>query len=76
MADNGWRSGRDPALRWLRIITALALLGVFIFLSIDDRPVERLPIIGLALAALLILLGYEGLVRVPLIGRKERDDDD
>jgi hypothetical protein len=76
MADdgptNGWRSGRDPVQRRLRIVTVVVCLGVFAYLAIDpDRTLDVIPTAGLALGAVLLLLGYEGAVRLPGIGRKD-----
>lgn len=77
---NGWRTGRDPVQRWLRILTALTCLGVFVYLSVDpDSNVDDIPTIALALGSVLLLLGYEGLIKLPFIGKtpdnKGKDDD-
>jgi hypothetical protein len=67
---NGWRTGRDPVQRWLRVVTTLVCLGVFAYLSVDpDRHIDALPTIALALAAVLLLVGYESVVKLPGIGR-------
>lgn len=77
---NGWRKGYDPFQRWLRILTSFVCLGVFVYLSVDpQRSVNDLPVVALALGAVLVLAGYEGLVRLPMIGgdrgsSKEGDD--
>lgn len=68
-SGNGWRQGRDPVQRWLRILTALVCLGVFVFLTVAGRGIDDVPIIALAMGALLLLLGYEGVVRLPTIDR-------
>lgn len=74
-SSNGWRTGRDPIQRRLRIVTTLTCLGVFVYLTIDaDRTLDVIPSAGLALGAVLLLLGYEGAVRLPGIGRKKDDD--
>jgi amino acid permease len=75
---NGWRSGYDPIQRWLRIITTIVVLGVFVYLSaIDQNRVDSwIVVIALALGAVLLLLGYEGVVRLPMIGRSDRKDDE
>lgn len=72
---NGWRDGTDPAQRWLRIGTVVVTLGVFTVVALD---VERRDIgtLALALAASLILLGYEGVVRLPGIMRGDKDEEE
>lgn len=72
--QNGWKTGSDPVQRALRVVTAIVLLGVFVYLSVDNRGIDTLPTAGLALGAVMILLGYEGLVRLPGIGRKDDDE--
>jgi hypothetical protein len=68
-ASNGWRDGRDPVQRWLRVLTSIVCLVVFVFLGVSpDRGVDDLPVLALALGAVLLLLGYEGLIRLPIIG--------
>lgn len=70
---NGWRTGRDPVQRWLRVATALVCLGVFVYVALDaGRGLDAVPVAGLALGAVMILVGYERLIRLPGIGR---DDD-
>jgi hypothetical protein len=69
---DGWRDGRDPIQRWLRIVTTLVVLGVFVYLSIaPNRGADGVVVIALALGATLLLLGYEGVVRLPIIGKDE-----
>lgn len=73
---NGWRDGRDPAQRVLRIITVIVCLATFAYLAIDpDRNLDTTPALALAIGAVMVLLGYEGVIRLPFIGRKEDDDD-
>ena len=73
---NGWREGYDPAQRLLRVAAAIAALIVFVALSVDpDRHVDDLGAIALAAGVLLVLMCYEGVIRVPLIGRRDDDDD-
>lgn len=73
---NGWRSGKDPIQRWLRIVTAIVALGVFVLLAVnDDKGSDDLVVITLALGSLLLLLGYESVIRIPVIGRGKEDDD-
>jgi hypothetical protein len=57
---NGWRSGRDPVQRVLRVD--------------PTRRLDAVPTLALALAAALLLLGYESVVRIPGIDRKDRDE--
>lgn len=76
MSDNGWRNGRDPIQRWLRVVTTLVVLGVFVYLSITpDRRADGVVVIALALGAVLLLLGYEGAVRLPIIGKRNDEDE-
>ena len=71
-STNGWRDGRDPVQRWLRVLTALVCLAVFVFLGLSpDRGVDDLPVAALALGSVLLLLGYEGLIKLPIIGGKD-----
>jgi len=68
-STNGWRSGRDPIQRWLRILTALTCLGVFVYLAVVGAGgADRVVVIALALGAVLVLLGYEGVLKLPIIG--------
>ena len=74
---NGWRSGRDPVRYRLRAVTVIVCLGVFVFLVVDRRPVtEALPMAMIAVASVLILLGYERIARLPGFDRRDRDDDE
>lgn len=68
---NGWRHGRDPIQRWLRVVTTLVLLGVFVYITTGDHGVDDVPTIALALGAVLVLLGYEGIIRLPYLGRRK-----
>jgi len=71
---NGWRSGRDPVQRWLRIITTLVILAVFVYLAVEpEHAGSDLPTLALALGAVMMLLGYEGAVRMPFFNRKDED---
>ena len=74
--SNGWRDGYDPAQRILRVAAAIAMLVVFVALSVDpNRHIDDLGAIALAAGVLLVLLGYESIIRIPIIGRKDDDDD-
>ncbi len=76
MGKNGWREGTDPAQRWLRIVSGVVMLGVFAALTLDpNRGADDVPTVALALGGLLILLGYEGLIRLPLVGRGREERD-
>lgn len=69
---NGWRLGYDPVQRWLRIITTVVCLGLFVYLSTNpNRTVNDLPTLALALGSVLLLLGYEGIVRLPMLNKPE-----
>lgn len=70
---NGWREGHDPVQRWLRIVTTVVVLGVFVVLSVGEHRNDDILILVLALGAVLLLLGYEGVVRLPFLSK---DDDD
>lgn len=67
---NGWREGRDPIQRWLRILTAMVCLGVFAYLAVEPERRDW-PTLALALGAVLVLLGYEAIVRLPYLGRSD-----
>lgn len=67
---NGWREGRDPIQRWLRILTSVCCLGVFVFLAVEPQRRDW-PTLALALGAVLVLLGYEAIVRLPYLGRPD-----
>ena len=72
---NGWRQGNDPAQRALRIVTVVVCLVVFAYLAVDpDRDLDTTPALALAIGAVMVLLGYEGIVRLPFIGKKDDDD--
>lgn len=71
-----WRRGTDPVQRLLRAVTVVVCLAVFAYLSVSpDSGADQLPSVFLAVGCLLVLLGYEGVVRLPFIGRKDDDDD-
>ena len=70
---NGWRHGRDPVQRWLRIVTTVVVLGVFVYLAIGESNHEDIVVLALALGSVLVLLGYEGVVRLPFLDRKDDD---
>lgn len=80
MADgsgNGWRDGHDPAQRILRITSGLVTLAVFVVMALDPARAGNLGALALAAGVLLVLLGYESLVRLPIIGKdgdKKKDD--
>jgi hypothetical protein len=60
---NGWRTGRDPVQRALRILTVVLCLAVFCYLSIIPDRISALPTAGLAIGAVMVLLGYESFGR-------------
>lgn len=70
LPDNGWRSGRDPIQRWLRIIASVICLVVFAWLALDPSRRDW-PTLTISLGALLVLLGYEAIVRLPYLGRPD-----
>ena len=79
--SNRWRQGYDPIQRWLRVVTVLVVLGTFVYVIVTDQDGMRdVPTLALALGAILILLGYEGVVRLPFLsddrtpGRKDGTD--
>jgi hypothetical protein len=64
--SNGWRSGRDPVQRRLRIATTIVDLGVVVFLFVHPNSSETdLASLAVAVSALFVLLGYEGIVKLP-----------
>jgi hypothetical protein len=67
---NGWRAGRDPIQRWLRIVASVVCLIVFAWLALDPSRRDW-PTLTIALGALLVLLGYEAIVRLPYLGRSD-----
>jgi hypothetical protein len=69
-SGNGWREGRDPIQRWLRVVAAIVCLVVFAWLSLDPSRRDW-PTLLVALGALLVLLGYEAIVRLPYLGRPD-----
>jgi hypothetical protein len=72
-----WRRGIDPVQRVLRIVTAVVCLVVFVYLAIErsgDHDLDRLAMAGLAIACVMVLLGYERIVRLPGIGRGDDDE--
>ena len=75
--SNGWRTGQDPVQRQLRIVATLVFLGVCVYVAVDpNRHIDALPTVGLMVAAVLILVGYERVVRLPYIGRGRKGDDE
>lgn len=74
---NGWRTGRDPVLRWLRAATVVAFVAVFVIVSLDRERdgTSVLTVLSLAGGGALILLGYQGLTRLPMIGDRKDDRD-
>ena len=74
--SNGWRTGRDPVQRWLRVVATIVCLCVFTVLAVDtNRTLDVVPTAALALGAVLLLLGYESVIRLPGIGRRKDDDE-
>lgn len=73
------RDGGNPVQQRLRVLTTLVVLGVFVYLTVagaEGRTTDDVLVIALALGAILVLLGYEGVVRLPLIGRDDREEKD
>jgi len=59
-------------------VTTVVVLGVFVYLSVSPAAsggADRLVVIALALGAVLLLLGYEGVIRMPIIGRDDKPED-
>lgn len=77
MGSNGWKSGYDPVQRWLRVLTTVVCLGVFVYLAVirQRTGLDDLPVASLALGSVMLLLGYEGLTKLPF-REKSKDDDD
>jgi hypothetical protein len=78
---NGWRDGQDPIQRWLRVLATLVTLGTAVFMVVQGRTrgLDNLAALALVLGVALVLLGYESVVRLPVLGRRDdegrRDDD-
>jgi len=60
-SPNGWR---EPRLRVLRTVAALVVLGLLVWLVIVE-PDNDTGAIGTMIGALLVLLGFETLMRGP-----------
>lgn len=73
---NGWRNGNDPAQRILRILAAIVCLVVFAVMTLDPQRSGNLGALAIASGVLLVLLGYESLSRLPMIGGGKKDEDD
>lgn len=76
-----WQGGTDPIQRWLRILTALVCLAVFVYLAISpDSGLSNLPTLALALGSVMLLLGYESIVKLPYLkppaARRKRPPED
>lgn len=69
---NGWRSGRDPVQRWLRVVASLTCLATFAYLAVVRQSVDVVPTLALALGAVLLLLGYESAIRIPGLTRDDQ----
>ena len=70
--SNGWRDGSDPIQRWLRVVTTIVVLGVFVWIALGESRQNDILVLALALGALMVLLGYEGVVRLPYIGKDDK----
>ena len=73
---NQWRSGRDPLLRWLRIISVIAFLGLITLVVLDPVRSSNIPLAALLVGACLLQLGYEVVVPGLTDRRKPPADDD
>ena len=64
--------------RRLRVVAVLVFGAVVVYLSVDrSRSVtDTIATIALLLASIMILLGYERVVRLPYIGRRKGEDDE
>jgi hypothetical protein len=50
-------------------VTTIVVLGVFVYLAVSQvGGADRVVVIALALGAVLVLLGYEGILKLPIIG--------
>lgn len=75
MSGGGWDGGSDPVQRWLRIVSVLVFLGLTVYLLSDRAAgVNVIPAVGIVVGTLLILLGYERLIRLPGVGRRKDDE--
>jgi|PlaIllAssembly_1097288.scaffolds.fasta_scaffold00389_3 amino acid permease len=78
--SNGWRSGHDPIIRWLRTGATVAFIVVAVIVALDrERDASSLTAaLGFIVGAVLILLGYASIIRLPYVGTREpekREDD-
>jgi hypothetical protein len=56
--DSGWR---DPRVRSLRTVAFLVLAALLVFTVVSDAVATS----GLLVGALMVLLGFEGIIRWP-----------
>lgn len=70
-----WRTG-DPILRWLRILSVIASLGLFVSLIgslvIDPSRDDNLPLDALLAGVILLQLGYD--IFIPGLSRRTREN--
>lgn len=70
-----WRTG-DPILRWLRILSVIASLGLFVSLIgslvIDPSRDDNLPLDALLAGVILLQLGYD--IFIPGLSRRAREN--
>jgi hypothetical protein len=71
---NGWRTGRDPILRILRIVSVISFLIIMAIVILDNSRPNDLPLAALLAGAVLLQLGYE--VVVPGLDRRFRERRD
>lgn len=60
--------GRDPLLRWLRVLAVVAFLGLVVIVVLDPVRGDDLPLVALLSGAVLLQLGYE--VAVPGLSKR------
>jgi hypothetical protein len=66
--------GRDPLVRWLRVVSIVAFLGLVVIVVLDPVRGSDLPLVALLSGAVLLQLGYE--VVIPGLSRPRKDDED
>jgi hypothetical protein len=66
--------GRDPLVRWLRVVAVVAFLALLGVIVLDPIRGNDLPLVALLSGAVLLQLGYE--VSVPFISKPRKDEHD
>jgi hypothetical protein len=73
--SNAW-NGRDPLLRWLRVISILAFLAILVVVVLDPARAADTPLVALLSGAVLLQLGFEVVVPGFAKGARSADQED